>query len=146
MQLANDWREFIELLNANEVRYLIVGAFAVAFHDKPRMTGDIDFWVNPSPEIADRIMRALSDFGFGSLGPSSEDFTSKDSVVQLGFPPNRIDIMTAISGVQFVEAWAEKAGGTLDGVPVNFLSKQHLRIDKQSADRLKDRKDARRLK
>jgi len=99
MELPSDLREFVELLNDHEVRYLIVGGLAVAFHGYPRYTGDIDVWVDGSPENADRMLRVLETFGFGSLGLSQEDFTKPDMVVQLGYEPCRIDVMTSLKAV-----------------------------------------------
>jgi hypothetical protein len=105
MPLNKDLREFIELLNLNEVEYLVVGAFAVAFHGFPRYTGDLDLLVRPTGENADRVLRTLSQFGFGNAGIKAADFQSPGMVIQLGVQPNRIDLLTAISGVGFDEAW-----------------------------------------
>src|SRR5271157_4389017 len=99
MPLNKDLREFLGLLNSNGVEYLVVGAFAVAFHGFPRYTADLDLLVRPTAGNADRILRALSEFGFGSLGIRAADFCKPGMVVQLGVQPNRIDLLTAISGV-----------------------------------------------
>ena len=115
MKLERDLREFIELLNAHEVRYLVVGAHALAFHGRPRYTADIDFFVDRSPENARRISDTLQEFGLVDIGVSSADFTASDLIVQLGVEPNRVDIMTSISGVAFNEAWEPRAAGELDG-------------------------------
>ena len=104
MKLDPDLREFIELLNAREVHYLIVGAIALSFHGRPRYTGDIDFFVEPSAENAALLTRILDDFGFANIGVNQEDFTAADQVVQLGVEPHRMDLMTSISGVAFSEA------------------------------------------
>src|SRR2546421_12642310 len=104
-RLAGDLREFVELLNAHDVRYLLVGGFAVAYHGVARLTDDIDFWIEPSSDNADRVLKVLDAFGFGSLGLEQSDFIAPDQVVQLGYPPNRIDLMTRILGVSFDEAW-----------------------------------------
>ena len=104
MPLNKDWREFIELLNSNEVEYLVVGAFAVAFHGVSRYTADLDLLVRPTKRNANRVLRALPEFGFGKLGIQAADLSSPGMVVQLGVKPNRIDLLTAISGVSFEEA------------------------------------------
>jgi hypothetical protein len=97
-------------LNSNEVEYLIVGAFAVAFHGFARYTADLDLMVRPTEENAERVLGALSEFGFGKLGIKVADLCSPGMVVQLGVKPNRIDLLTAISGVSFEQAWAVNAG------------------------------------
>src|SRR5260370_33204641 len=99
MPLNKDWREFLELLNSNEVEYLVVGAFAVAFHGFPRYTADLDLLVRPTAENAARVLRALSQFGFGSLGIQIEDLQSPGKVVQMGVKPNRIGLLTGLPGV-----------------------------------------------
>src|SRR5258708_3115130 len=111
MRLNNDLREFLRLLNSNEVDYLVVGAFAVAFHGFPRYTADLDLLVHRTAENAERAMRALSEFGFGNIGITAADFERPSHVVQLGVKPNRIDLLTAISGVSFEEAWANRVAG-----------------------------------
>jgi hypothetical protein len=141
MALTKDLREFVEWLNSNEVEYLIVGAMAVSWYGFPRYSGDIDFFVRASRENAERLLAALRDFGFGSLPVTMEDFTSPDRVIQLGQEPNRIDIMTSISGVGFDEAWESKVPGTIDGLPVNFIGREALLRNKAATGRPKDRID-----
>ena len=141
MKLERDLREFIELLNAHEVRYLVVGAHAVAFHGRPRYTADIDFFVDSSPENAQRISDTLQEFGLGDIGVSSAEFTAPDLIVQLGIEPNRVDIMTSISGVTFNEAWRSRAHGELDGLPVQFISKELLKRNKAAVGRKQDLAD-----
>jgi hypothetical protein len=119
MPLSKDLREFVELLNSNGVEYLVVGAFAVFYHGFARYTGDIDFLVRPSGENSRRVLAALAQFGFGSVGVQAEDFQSPGKVVQLGVSPNRIDIITSISGVTFDEAWDSRTPGHLDGIARN---------------------------
>ncbi|HET6990408.1 MAG TPA: DUF6036 family nucleotidyltransferase [Bacteroidia bacterium] len=145
MELSQDFKEFVQLLNVHKVEYLIVGGYAVAFHGFPRTTGDIDFWVNPFPENAERLMKALIDFGFGSVDLSKEDFLAKDHIIQLGFPPNRIDIMTSISGVRFDECWKEKEEIDFEGEKINFISLHHLKINKEKTGRDRDKIDLKNL-
>jgi hypothetical protein len=143
VKLQKDLREFVELLGSKRVEYIIVGAHAVAFHAHPRFTGDIDFLVRGTPENARRLVAVLEAFGFTSLGLTPQDFLAPANVVQLGQPPNRIDILTSISGVDFEEAWASRVHGDLDGLPVVFLGLDALIKNKQSAGRDKDLVDAR---
>jgi len=141
MTLLPDWREFIESLNSQSVEYVIVGAWARSFYGVPRSTGDIDFFVRTSPENAERLVRALGQFGFASLGIAPEDFLTPGRVVQLGVDPYRIDILTGISGVTFDEAWSERVQGEIDGIPAAFLSLRLFRRNKRACGRPKDLAD-----
>lgn len=146
MPLNKDWREFLELLNSNEAEYLVVGAFAVAFHGLPRYTADVDLLVRPSEDNADRVLRALSQFGFGKVGIQAADLRSPGMVIQLGVKPNRIDLLTAISGVSFEEAWATRSDADLDGIPVHFVGRAALLRNKERTGRAKDLGDAEELR
>jgi hypothetical protein len=139
MHLAKDLKEFIALLNANEAEYVIVGAHALAWHGTPRFTGDIDFLVRPSPENARRVESAMHQFGFPAL--TASDFVAEDSIVQLGYPPNRIDILTSISGCSFDEVWAGKVRGQMDGLLVNFIGRTEFKTNKLASGRPKDMAD-----
>jgi hypothetical protein len=141
MTLLPDWRAFIELLNSHGVEYVVVGAWARAFHGVPRSTGDIDFFVRGSTENAQKLVRVLQVFGFGSLGIKAEDFLTPDRIIQLGVEPYRIDIITSISGVSFEEAWADRVTGELDGLPAAFLSLPLYKKNKLAAGRRKDLAD-----
>lgn len=141
MKLERDLREFIELLNARDVRYVIVGAFALAHHGRPRYTGDIDFFVEPSAENAERLSQVLEQFGFANIGVVEEDFTAADQVVQLGVEPHRMDLMTSISGVAFEEAWNTREYGDLDGLQVPFISRELLKRNKAAVGRKQDLAD-----
>lgn len=101
MEVQQDFKELLVLLNAHKVEYMIVDGYALAFHGVPRFTGDIDIFVKPDPQNAERIIEALEIFGFGSVGLTPEDFKNPDKVVQLGVPPVRIDIVTSITGVSW---------------------------------------------
>jgi hypothetical protein len=139
INLSKDFKEFISLLNVNKVEFLVVGAYAVAFHGYVRFTGDLDLWVNPESENAHRLLKALADFGFGSLtGLSYEDFNKDNSVVQLGYPPFRIDLMTSVSGLTFKESYAKKEHVVIDDVIVPFLDLESLKHNKASTNRKKD--------
>lgn len=141
MKLHPGWREFIELLNSHGVDYLIVGAYARAFHGVPRSTGDIDFFIRSSPANAGRLEKVIEAFGFGTLGIRAEDFQTPDRIIQLGLEPYRIDLVTSISGVTFEEAWQDRVNAQLDGLPVAFLSLRALRKNKAAAGRPKDLAD-----
>jgi len=141
MKLERVLREFIELLNARDVRYLIIGAYALAHHGHPRYTGDIDFFVEASPQNAERISQVLEQFGFANVGVAEEDFTAADQVVQLGVEPHRMDLMTSISGVSFEEAWNTREYGELDGLRVPFISRELLRRNKAALGRKQDLAD-----
>lgn len=141
MNLQKDLREFVELLNALDVRFLIVGAFAVAYHGYPRYTSDVDIFVEKSAENAERLVKAIHEFGFGDVGLSHEDFMRTDQVVQLGVAPNRIDLMTFISGVSFDEAWSSREYGELGGITLPFISREMLKRNKEATGRTQDLAD-----
>ena len=142
MALNPDWKEFVELLNSTEVEYVVVGAFALAFHGHPRLTGDIDIFVRNSEDNSLRVLSVLEQFGFGSLGLTTADFHGKEGVVQLGYPPRRIDILTHIDAVTFDQAWKNRVAGPLNGTTVNYISAQDLKHNKLNTGRAKDIADA----
>lgn len=142
MKLDKDSREFFELLNSANVRYLVVGAYAVGYHGRPRTTGDMDLFVEASPDNARRIEGVLDAFGFASLGLKAADFLEPGQIVQLGLPPHRIDLVTGIDGVGFEEAWSHRIDTTLDGTPVHLISKELLVRNKRASGRPKDIADA----
>ena len=130
MNLEEDLREFVELLNALNVHYIVVGAYAVAYHGYPRFTADIDIFIEPSHENAERLTQVIERFGFGDLNLSADDFLHEDQVIQLGVAPNRIDLLTFISGVNFQDAWVTREQGELEGLTVPFISKEMLKRNK----------------
>jgi hypothetical protein len=144
--LPQDWLDFIDAFLAREVEFVIVGAFALAYHQLPRATGDIDFFVSHTLENAQRIIEALNDFGFGSLGVKAEDFSRPDHFMMLGRPPVRIDVLTSIDGITFEEAYRDRVYGDLDGREVPFRSFEHLVKNKESTGRLKDKADVEKLR
>jgi hypothetical protein len=145
MNLSKDLREFVALLNSTRVKYLLVGGHAVAWHGYPRFTGDIDFFVESSVENATRLERVLLDFGFQSVGVSAADFMTPGMVIQLGRPPNRIDLLTSIDGVEFGPAWENRAVADLEGMHVNVISKADLLRNKRATGRGQDLADIERL-
>ena len=112
--MHKDFNEFLKLLNYHKVKYVIVGAHAVGVHSRPRATGDLDILVRVTITNAKKIMKVLNDFGFGSAGLTSDDFLKKDEIIQLGYEPVRIDILTSISGVNWNEVWKNKVKGQAD--------------------------------
>ncbi len=139
--LSKDFKEFIELLNNNKVRYLVVGGYAVAFHGHPRYTKDIDLLIDNSDENADRLLLALSQFGFESLGLKPDDFTVPGQVIQLGYPPNRIDLLTGIAGLDFAKLHAHREKVEIEGLEVAFIDIEGLKASKRIAGRLQDLAD-----
>ena len=138
METHPDFKDLLALLNEHKVEYIIVGAYALAFHGAPRFTGDIDIYVNPTKENANRIVSALFAFGFGTLGLTPEDFQKPDQVIQLGVPPVRIDLITSITGVSWDQANAGKISGNYGNIPVSFLGRAQYIANKKATGRAKD--------
>ena len=137
----------VEALSSHGARFLVVGAHALAAHGVPRVTGDLDVWVEASRENAHRVWQALAAFGapVDTLDLAESDFSTPDRVVQLGLPPFRIDLMTSISGVTFEEAWSGRLSGKLFGAPVFFLGREAFIRNKRASGRPKDLADIRAL-
>jgi len=138
---SQDLHEFIRSLDDHGVRYLIVGGYAVAFHAEPRYTKDLDVWIELNPDNAARLVEALDEFGFGSLNLQAEDFLVPDQIIQLGYPPNRIDLLVSLLGVDFVTCYATRVEIVIDGVTVNFIDLEGLKKNKRATGRLQDRAD-----
>lgn len=139
--LSRDFKEFIGLLNANAVEYLVVGGYALAAHGHPRYTGDIDIWVGSKAENIGRLLQALEVFGFGSLGLAAADFAAPDAVVQLGYPPARIDLMTGIDGVEFDACYARAQKVQVDDVTLPIIHVDDFKTNKRAVGRLQDLAD-----
>jgi predicted nucleotidyltransferase len=144
--LNRDFREFVESLKANDVRYLVVGAFALAVHGHPRYTKDLDVWIERTPENARRLIQALEQFGFLLENLKVEDFLQLDQVIQLGFPPVRIDLLTSLTGLEFPLCHENRLEVDLDGLKVDFIGLEDLKKSKQAAGRLQDLADLERLR
>lgn len=136
-----DFREFIQLLNDNDVHYLVVGGHAVAFHGHPRYTKDLDVWVWIDEANAQKIVVALNQFGFASLGLTVADFLEPNTTIQLGYPPSRIDILVGLSGMNFEQCFEERVETILDGLKVNFIDLESLRRAKRLSGRPRDLDD-----
>jgi hypothetical protein len=138
MEIHTDFKELLELFNKHKVEYLVVGGYALAFHGAPRFTADIDLFVRPDQENAERILAALDEFGFGSLDLSEDDFTTQGQIIQLGVPPIRIDIITSVSGVSWEKATLDKVPGQYDQTPVFFIGREDFITNKKSTGRKRD--------
>jgi hypothetical protein len=141
INLPSDFKEFLRLLNARGVEYLLIGGYAVAWHGYPRATADMDIWVATDPENADKLVGALKEFGFDLPALSRELFLKADQIIRMGAPPIRIEIATSISGVSFDECYDKRIIDVLDGVEAPIISLQHLKANKKAAGRHKDLDD-----
>ena len=139
--LNQDFKEFAELFNSNKVEYLIVGGYALAAYGHPRYTGDLDFWIGTDPSNARRVLHALEEFGFGALGIGLDDLTAPGRVIQLGYPPRRIDLLTSIDGVDFAASYARRMLVPLDGLNLHFIALEDFKTNKRASGRLKDLAD-----
>ena len=145
MELSRDLNELLALFVSRNVKFVVVGAHALAFHGVPRYTGDLDLLVEPDPGNADRILNALDSFGFGGLGITREDFIEPDRVVQLGNAPSRVDILTSITGVSWKDAEENAAEGSIGDTVVRFLGRRELVRNKRATGRTQDLADLERL-
>jgi hypothetical protein len=145
VELGKDFRDLIELLNRHGVRYLAVGGFAVAVHGKPRYTKDLDLWIEVSAENARRIIAALDDFGFASLGLRVEDFLDPDVVIQLGYEPNRVDLLTTLDGVEFANAYPLRTSTKVGELDIPVIDRASLIANKRALGRPRDLEDAKDL-
>lgn len=144
--LSKDFKEFIELLNKKKVNYLVVGGYAVALHGHPRYTKDLDIWIERSPENAHRVLAALDEFGFGALDLKTEDFLKEDHIIQLGYPPNRIDILTTLSDMSFKECQHAGVEVDIEGLSICFIDLENLKKNKLATGRPQDLADVENLK
>jgi hypothetical protein len=146
IMLNTDFKEFIELLNSTQVEYLLVGGYALATYGHPRYTGDMDIWVKPEAQNIERLLLVLSAFGFASVGLKEADFMKAEAVVQLGYPPARIDLLTAIDGVTFDACFQRKELVLIDEVTIPVIHIQDFRANKRAAGRHKDLADLEAIK
>lgn len=139
--LNEDFREFFECLNSRNVRYLVIGGYAVAFHGHPRYTKDVDIWIERSVENAENVLSALHDFGFGDLGISDADLRQEGSVIQIGYPPNRIDLILSPDGVDFADCYERRVEIEIEGLTISVIDLVGLRQNKRASGRLQDLAD-----
>ena len=139
--LPQDFKEFLRLLNERQVKYLLVGGYAVGYHGYPRATADIDFWVATSRDNASKLTALLREFGFNDPALSESLFLEDNRIIRMGVPPFRIEIITTASGVDFLECFSRRLDAVIDGVPVSLISLADLKANKKAAGRLKDLAD-----
>lgn len=142
--MNDDWFELLDALLTAEARFLVIGAHAMAVHGVPRGTQDLDVWIEPSPENAERVWRALAEFGapLTSLGVTRQEFAQPGAIVQIGLPPNRIDLLTSLSGLpDFAPAWEQRTVHAVRGIQVPFLGRAALVVNKRASGRRKDLAD-----
>jgi hypothetical protein len=140
--LNEDYKDMLLALSGEKVRYLLIGAYALAAHGYPRATMDIDIWVMPSPKNADAVMRALRCFGAPLHNLTKEDLQKDGTIFQIGVAPRRIDIITTASGLRFEEAFSRSLSVNIDGIQVHIPSKDDLIRNKRASGRTKDLADA----
>ena len=145
MELNQDFKEFIQLLNAHNVRYLVIGGYAVNFHGYPRYTKDLDFWIWLNEKNIDNLLSALKAFGFGALGLSNADFSDPNNVIQLGYEPYRIDILVSLEGLVFEHCFEQRAIAEFEGTALNYLNIDDLIKAKLQTARPQDLADADKL-
>ncbi len=137
-KLNQDFREFIGLLEAREVRYLVVGGYAVGLHGFPRYTGDIDFFIALDPDNADRVMAVFDDFGFGKVGVTSKDFLTPHSVIEIGREPRKIQVLTGIDGVEFEHCYNNRIQMPRGSGSIDVIGREDLLANKRASGRAKD--------
>lgn len=138
MIFEQDFIDFVQLLNDHNVKYMVVGAYALSFHGRPRHTGDLDIWIKPDKQNATKMVKVIDDFGFAPLGLKEDDFLQENYVTQLGYPPLRIDILNSISGVNFDEAYENKLDTEIEDLKISFISVNDFIKNKQAVGRAKD--------
>jgi len=141
IELHQDFKEFLRLLNSHQVEYLLVGGYAVGHHGYPRATGDMDVWIAVNESNAEKMVSVLSDFGMPKKALSKKLFLEKDKIIRMGVPPVRIEIITGASGVDFAECYSRRESIDIDGVTVNIISLNDLRTNKKATGRHKDLED-----
>jgi predicted nucleotidyltransferase len=141
MVLPPDFKEFLNLLKSKNIRYLLIGGYAVGYHGYPRSTNDMDIWIPKDNETAEKMVIALKDFGFDAPQLSKELFLRENNVVRMGVAPIRIEIFTAISGVSFNDCYQQRVVDEIDGIKVNIINLEQLKINKKASARHKDLDD-----
>lgn len=141
MEVQPDFRDLLELFNRHQVEYLLVGGYALAFHGAPRYTGDLDILVHATHPNATRIIAALGEFGFDSVGLTTDDFQAENRVIQLGVPPVRVDLMTSLTGVSWEDACSSRVRGKYGDVTVFFIGREKFLENKRALGRLRDLAD-----
>lgn len=138
LQLPPDFKEFLKLLREHDVRYLLIGGYAVGYHGYPRATEDLDIWVAIHPTNAQKLVTVLRAFGLDDPALTPDLFLQQPKIIRMGFPPMRLEITTSISGVEFDECFQTRIVDNLDGVEVNLIDLEHLKKNKKASGRTKD--------
>ena len=141
IQLPQDFKELLQLLNSKKIEYLVIGGYAVAFYGYPRATGDIDIWIAISKNNAHKVVEALKEFGFDAPDLNDKLFLEKDKNIRMGNPPLRIEILTSIDGVEFNECYQNKKTVIIDNIKINFISLSDLKKNKKASGRFQDLAD-----
>jgi len=141
MEIEKDYEDLLKLFNKHKVRYCIIGAYAVAFYARPRYTKDMDILIDPDVKNAKKILEALNEFGFKNVGLSVKDFTKKGRIVQLGYEPVRVDVITSIEGISFKKIWDNRKKGTYGKQKINFVALKDLIKIKKISKRKQDQAD-----
>lgn len=141
MVLNKDFREFLKLLNEHKVRYLIVGGYAIALHGHPRYTKDLNLWIWLDVGNAEKLLKAINDFGFSSYNFKIEDLLNPDLVIQLGTPPNRIDLLTDLTGVEFNACYSSRLEIEIENIKLPFIDLENLKKNKKAIGRHQDLAD-----
>ena len=146
MFVNSDFSDLLNLFNVKNVRYLVIGGYALIQYAEPRYTKDLDIWIEATPKNAQKMLKALDLFGFASLGLKEADFLVDDQIIQLGYPPNRIDLLSSLPGVEFTTCYEQRVQVQMDDIRVNFIDLANLRKNKQASGRLQDLADLENLK
>ena len=140
-QLPRDFRDFLKLLNENDVRYLLIGGYAVGYYGYPRATHDMDIWIAVDPANAEKMVNVMTEFGFAEGAIARDVFLQTEGVVRFGVPPLRLEILMAISGVAFEDCYGRKLVDNVDGIPVRIIHLEDLLKNKIASGRHKDLDD-----
>jgi hypothetical protein len=143
--MNQDYRDLFKIFNAHQVKYMVVGAYAVIYYAEPRYTKDLDIWVEPTQENAERVWKALAEFGAPLEGVTKEDLSNKELIYQIGVAPNRLDVMMHVPGLEFSKAWERKEESTYGGEIIHILHIDDLIHAKKTTNRDEDRTDVKRL-
>jgi hypothetical protein len=143
--LPEEFKEFLRLLNAHKVEYLLIGGYAVGIHGYPRTTADIDIWVGISPDTASRLVKVFHAFGMRDASITTDLFQQPGTIIRMGLPPMRIEVLNQIDGVDFAAGYPDGCVMELDGIPVRVISLAHLRANKKASGRYKDLADLEQL-
>ena len=139
--LPPDFKEFLRLLNASKVEYLLIGGYAVSYYGYPRATADMDIWIATDRQNAEKVVAVLRDYGFDLPELSPDIFLEENKIIRMGVPPLRLEVITSISGVRFEECYAERVQVMIDDVEASLISLRHLKINKKASGRFKDLND-----